>query len=149
MRTYSTRASDIERKWHVVDASGKVLGRLTTEVANVLMGKHKPKFVRNLDMGDSVIVINADKVRTTGKKAEQKIYYRHSQYLGGLKSVSLEEVMQTNPSRAIEHAVKGMLPQNRLRDRMLGRLRIYTSDKQPNLKGLIIAAPVEVASKEG
>ena len=133
MKTYSTKASDIERQWHVIDASGKVLGRMTTQVACLLMGKHKPIFSRNLDMGDFVVVTNADKIRVTGKKVKQKIYYRHSGYPGGLKSVSLEEMMRTNPSQVIEHAVKGMLPQNHLRARMMKRLRVYAGDTHPYL----------------
>jgi len=113
VKTYSVKKSDIKRQWHVIDASDKVLGRLATQVASLLMGKHKPMFSRHLDTGDFVVVINADKVRLTGNKARQKVYYRHSGYPGGLKSVSFEEMMQTHPTRVIEHAVKGMLPHNR------------------------------------
>ena len=133
MKTYSTKASDIKREWHVIDASSKVLGRLATEVASLLMGKHKPIFTRNLDTGDFVIVINADKVRVTGNKAKQKIYYKHSGYPGGLKSVSFEKMMQTKPTRVIEHAVKGMLPHNRLGARMVKKLRVYAGDAPPHL----------------
>ena len=134
MKTYSTKPSDIERQWHVVDASGKILGRMATEVARLLMGKHKPIFSPNLDTGDYVIVINADKVRFTGNnKAEQKLYYRHSGYPGGLKSISLEKTMQTNPERVIEHAVKGMLPHNRLGASMRKKLKVYAGDTHPHL----------------
>jgi len=133
MKTYSTKASDIERQWHVIDASGKVLGRLATQVASLLMGKHKPLFTRNLDMGDFVVIINADKVRVTGNKAKQKLYHRHSGYPGGLKSISLEEMMQTNPTRVIEYAVKGMLPHNRLGAKMMKKLRVYVGDTHPHL----------------
>ena len=134
MKTYSTKPSDIERQWHVVDASGKILGRMATEVARLLMGKHKPIFSPNLDTGDYVIVINADKVRFTGNnKAEQKLYYRHSGYPGGLKSVSLGKTMQTNPERVIEHAVKGMLPHNRLGAKMRKKLKVYAGDTHPHL----------------
>jgi len=133
MKTYSTKASDIERQWHVIDASGKVLGRLATQVASLLMGKHKPLFTRTLDMGDFVVVINADKVRVTGNKAKQKLYHRHSGYPGGLKSISLEEMMQTNPTRVIEYAVKGMLPHNRLGAKMMKKLRVYVGDTHPHL----------------
>jgi len=133
MKTYSTKASDIKRQWHVVDASGKILGRLATQVAGLLMGKHKPIFSRNLDTGDFVVITNADKVRVTGNKTEQKIYYRHSGYPGGLKSISLEKLLQTNPTQVIEHAVKGMLPQNRLRASMMKRLRVYAGEAHPHL----------------
>jgi large subunit ribosomal protein L13 len=133
MKTYSTKASDIERQWHVIDASGKVLGRLATQAASLLMGKHKPIFSRNLDTGDFVVIINADKVRVTGNKAEQKLYYRHSGYPGGLKSISLERMMQTNPTRVIEQAVKGMLPHNRLGASMMKKLRVYAGEEHPHL----------------
>ena len=133
MKTYSTKPSEIEREWHVIDASDKVLGRLATHVANLLMGKHKPIFSRNLDTGDFVVIINADKVRVTGNKAKQKLYYRHSGYPGGLKSVSLEKMMQTNPARVIEHAVKGMLPHNRLGAKMVKKLKVYAGDTHPHL----------------
>ena len=133
MKTYITKASDIKRKWHVFDATDQILGKLATQVANLLMGKGKPMFTRHLDTGDSVVVINADKVRVTGNKAKQKLYYRHSGYPGGLKSVSLEDMMQTHPTRVIEHAVKGMLPKNRLRASMMKRLRIYTGESHPHV----------------
>jgi len=132
MKTYSAKASDIERQWHVIDASGKVLGRLATQVAGLLMGKHKPIFSRNLDTGDFVVIINADKVRVTGNKAKQKIYYRHSGYPGGLKAISLEKMMQTNPTRVIEHAVKGMLPHTRLGASMVKKLKVYVGDTHPH-----------------
>ncbi len=132
MKTYSTKASDIKREWHVVDASDKVLGRLATQIARVLMGKHKPIFSRNLDTGDFVVVINAEKVRVTGNKAKQKVYYRHSGYPGGLKSITLEKMMQTHPTRAIEHAVKGMLPHNRLGAKIFKKLRVYAGDTHPH-----------------
>jgi large subunit ribosomal protein L13 len=133
VKTYSTKTSDIERKWHVIDASGKVLGRLATRIAGLLLGKHKPIFTRNLDVGDFVVVINADKVRVTGNKAKQKLYHRHSGYPGGLKSISLEEMIQTNPTRVIEHAVKGMLPHNRLGAEMMKKLKVYVGDTHPHL----------------
>ena len=132
-KTYSIKASDIERKWHVVDASDKVLGRLATRIAGLLMGKHKPMFCRNLDVGDFVVVINADKVQVTGNKAKQKMYYRHSGYPGGLKTVSLEKMMQTYPNRVIEHAVKGMLPRNKLNASMMKRLKVYSGDSHPHV----------------
>ena len=132
MKTYSTKISEIEREWHVIDASDQVLGRLATRIAILLMGKHKPIFSRNLDTGDFVVVINADKVRVTGNKARQKLYYRHSGYPGGLKSISLEKMMQTNPTQVIEHAVKGMLPHTRLGASMMKKLRVYVGDTHPH-----------------
>ncbi|MFC2048292.1 50S ribosomal protein L13 [Chloroflexota bacterium] len=131
-KTYSTKASDIKREWHIVDASGKVLGRLATQIANLLMGKHKPIFSRHLDTGDYVVVTNAEKVSVTGNKTKQKLYYRHSGYPGGFKSISLEMLMQTHPTRVIEHAVKGMLPHNRLSAKMMKRLRVYVGDAHPH-----------------
>ncbi len=133
MKTYSARPADIERQWHVIDASDKTLGRLSTQIARLLMGKHKPMFTPNQDTGDFVMVINADKVRVTGNKAKQKLYYRHSGYPGGLKSITLEKTMQNNPTRVIEHAVKGMLPHTRLGDRMRKRLRVYAGETHPHL----------------
>ena len=144
MKTYSTKPSEIEREWHVIDASDKVLGRLATQAANLLMGKHKPIFCRNLDTGDFVVILNADKVRVTGNKAKQKLYYRHSGYPGGLKSVSLEKMMQTNPARVIEHAVKGMLPHNRLGAKIVKKLKVYTGDTHPHL-----AQTKATAAKQG
>lgn len=133
MKTYVAKTSDIERQWHVIDASGKVLGRLATQIAGLLMGKQKPIFSRNLDTGDFVIVVNAEKVRVTGNKAKQKLYYRHSGYPGGLKSITFEKMMQTHPTRVIEHAVKGMLPHNRLGAKMIKKLRVYAGDAHPHL----------------
>ncbi|TET25262.1 MAG: 50S ribosomal protein L13 [Dehalococcoidia bacterium] len=132
MKTYSAKASDIKREWHLVDASDKILGRLATQIAKLLMGKGKPIFTPNLDSGDFVVVINAAKVRVTGNKVKQKVYYRHSGYPGGLKGVTLEKMMQTNPSRVIEHAVKGMLPHNRLGAKILKKLRVYAGDSHPH-----------------
>ena len=133
MKTYSTKAADIKREWHVFDASDQVLGRMATQIATLLMGKHKPIFNRHLDIGDFVVVTNADKVRTTGNKNKQKMYYRHSGYPGGLKSISLEEMMDQHPTRVIEHAVKGMLPKNRLRASMMTRLKVYVGETHPHL----------------
>jgi len=143
MKTYSTKASDIKREWHIIDASDKVLGRLATQIAVLLMGKHKPIFSRHLDTGDFVVVINAEKIRVTGNKTKQKLYYRHSGYPGGLKSISLERMMQTHPTRVIEHAVKGMLPHTRLRAKMMKRLRVHVGDAHP-YQGQIKATPVKV-----
>lgn len=132
MKTYATRVSDIERQWHVVDASGQTLGRLASQVASLLMGKHKPIYARHLDTGDYVIVLNAAKVRVTGKKAKQKLYYRHSGYPGGLKSTTFETMLAAHPTRVIEHAVKGMLPRNRLGSAMYRKLKVYAGDSHPH-----------------
>jgi large subunit ribosomal protein L13 len=133
MKTYSIKAAEIERQWHVIDASDKILGKLATEAAKLLMGKHKPTFSRHLDTGDFVVIINAAKVRFTGKKAGQKLYRSHSGYPGGLKTVNLERMMATNPTRVIEHAVKGMLPHNRLGAQMLKKLKVYAGEEHPHL----------------
>jgi large subunit ribosomal protein L13 len=132
MKTYSPKASDIERRWHVVDASGKNLGRLATEVAVLLKGKRKPIYSPHLDVGDYVIVVNAAKIDVTGKKLTQKIYYRHSNYPGGLRSVRLDEMLGTHPTRVIEHAVKGMLPHNRLGASMFKKLKVYAGAEHPH-----------------
>ncbi|MEE9521125.1 MAG: 50S ribosomal protein L13 [Dehalococcoidales bacterium] len=132
MKTYSVKASEIKREWHVIDAADQVLGRLATQVARLLMGKHKPIFTRNLDTGDYVVVINAGKVRVTGNKAKQKVYYRHSGYPGGLKTISYDKLMETDPTRVIEHAVKGMLPHTRLGANMMKKLRVYVGDTHPH-----------------
>ena len=133
MKTYSIKASDIKREWHVIDASGKTLGKLATQTAGLLIGKHKPIYSRNLDTGDFVIILNADKINVTGKKAKQKLYYRHSGYPGGFKSISLEKMMQTNPTHVIEHAVKGMLPHNRLGNSIMKKLKVYVGNSHPHL----------------
>ena len=132
MKTYSTKATDIKREWHVIDASDQTLGRLSTRIASLLMGKHKPIFSPNQDTGDFVVVINAEKIRVTGNKNKQKLYYRHSGYPGGLKSVSLEKMMQTHPTRAIEYAVKGMLPHTRLGAQMRKKLKVYAGSAHPH-----------------
>ncbi len=133
MKTYSVKASEINRDCHVVDAKDRILGRLATDVARLLMGKHKPMFSRHLDTGDFVVVVNAEKVLVSGNKPKQKLYYRHSGYPGGFKSITLEEMLKANPTRVIEHAVKGMLPKNRLGSSMLKKLRVYAGDAHPHL----------------
>ncbi len=133
MKTYSVKASEIEHQWHVIDATDKVLGRMATEVARLLMGKNKPMFSRHLDTGDYVVIVNAKKVRVSGNKAKQKLYYRHSGYPGGFKSITLEEMLKTKPSWVIEHAVKGMLPKNRLGNSMMKKLKVYAGDSHPHL----------------
>lgn len=143
MRTYSTKASDIQRQWHVVDASDKVLGRLATEVASLLEGKHKPVYAPHMDTGDFVIVVNASKVQVSGKKSKQKIYYRHSGYPGGLKSTNFAEMMKTHPTRAVEHAVRGMLPHNRLGAAMARRLKVYAGEAHPHRAQVSIGTKAE------
>lgn len=128
MKSYNVRAKDIQRKWYVVDATDKVLGRLASEVAAILRGKNKPIFTPNLDTGDYVIVINADKVRVTGDKNKKKIYKKHTGYPGGLRTTTFEELMARKPERAIELAVKGMLPKNRLGRDMYRKLRVYAGE---------------------
>jgi len=132
MKTYSTKLSDLEPQWHVIDASGRTLGRLATEVATLLKGKHKPIYSPHLNTGDFVIVLNAAKVRVTGKKAQQKMYYRHSGYHGGLTSTTFAKMIATHPARVIELAVRGMLPHNRLGRDMMRRLKVYPGDKHPH-----------------
>ena len=132
MKTYSPKAKDIQREWWVIDATDKTLGKIATQVANLLMGKHKPIYATHIDTGDYVVVINAAKLRVTGKKAEQKIYYRHSGYPGGLKSQSFEELFGKDPVRVMELAVRGMLPHNRLGRAMFKKLKIYTGSEHPH-----------------
>ncbi len=129
MKTYIPGADDIEKKWYVVDAKGKVLGRLATKISKILMGKHKPYYVPFLDCGDYVIVINAEKVELTGKKLDQKMYRRHTGYLGGLKETTARKMMEKHPERIITNAVKGMLPKNKLGRKMLKKLRVYKGEQ--------------------
>jgi large subunit ribosomal protein L13 len=125
MKTYSVKLTDIKREMHVIDATDKILGRVATEIASLLMGKHKAMFSRNADVGDNVTVINAEKVQVTGKKPQQKNYYRHSNYPGGLSTIPYEKMMVDHPERIILFAVDGMLPQNHLHDRVMKRLKVY------------------------
>jgi large subunit ribosomal protein L13 len=133
MKTYSAKPTDIKREHHVIDAADKTLGRLCSQIAKLLMGKHKPIYTPNQDTGDFVVVINAEKIRVTGKKTEQKVYYRHSNYPGGLKSITLGKMMQQFPTRAIEYAVKGMLPHTRLGAQMYRKLKVYAGPTYPNM----------------
>ena len=126
MKSYMAKPNEIERKWYVIDAEGKVLGRLATEIASILRGKHKPIYTPHVDTGDFVIIINADKVKLTGKKLEQKQYRYHTGYPGGLKSVSYERMMKEKPERVIQLAVKGMLPKNSLGRQMIKKLKVYS-----------------------
>ena len=125
MNTYMANPDEVGKKWYVVDASGQTLGRLASNVAAVLRGKNKPEYTPNLDMGDYVIVINADKIKVTGKKLDQKIYYRHSDYVGGMKTATLKEMMNKKPEDVIYHAVKGMLPKGPLGRSMIEKLHVY------------------------
>lgn len=125
MKSFMASPSTVERKWYVVDAEGKTLGRLASEVANVLRGKNKPTYTPHIDTGDYVIVVNAEKIQVTGKKLDQKIYYHHSEYVGGMKEATLREMMQKKPEFAITHAVKGMLPKGPLGRQMLKKLHVY------------------------
>ena len=140
MKTYMP-GSDIERKWYVVDAEGKTLGRLASEIAKVLRGKNKPEFTPHADCGDYVIVINAKKVAVTGKKLDQKIYYHHSDYVGGMKETTLREMLNTHPERVIEHAVKGMLPKGPLGRSMYKKLFVYADGEHKHQA----QKPVELA----
>lgn len=131
MKTYMPKASDVDRRWYLVDAEGKVLGRLATEIAAILRGKNKPEYTPHMDMGDFVVVVNADKLVVTGKKEQQKLYRRHTGYPSGLREVPYERMMETHPERVLEKAVRGMLPKNTLGRSMFRKLKIYAG---PNHK---------------
>jgi len=131
-KTYSAKAEEIERTWYVVDAEGKTLGRLATEVARILRGKHKPIYTPHVDTGDFVIIVNAEKIRVTGKRLDQKMYYRHSGYMGGLKETSLRTMLDKHPERVLQLAVKGMLPKNRLGRKMFKKLKVYAAPDHPH-----------------
>ena len=143
MGTYSAKTEDITRKWLVVDANGKTLGRLATAVASVLKGKTKPIYTTHVDTGDFVIVVNADKVHLTGKKLEQKTYYSHTGFPGGLKSITAGRLMKTKPEEVIKFAVEGMLPKTRLGKQMLSKLKVYAGETHPHAAQL----PVEMKIK--
>jgi len=132
MRTFSIKADEITREWFEVDAAGQTLGRLASELAKILTGKHKPTFTPHLDVGDFVVVINADKIVLTGKKLTDKFYRRHSGYPGSLREVSARDMLAKHPNRIIEYAVKGMLPQNKLRDSRLMKLKVYAGATHPH-----------------
>lgn len=132
MRTYSPKPTDVQRQWHVIDASDVVLGRLASQVATLLRGKHKPIYAPHIDTGDFVIVVNAGKVALTGRKREQKRAYRHSGYPGGIRSMSYEELLDKRPERAIQKAVKGMLPKGPLGRHMLRKLKVYAGPEHPH-----------------
>jgi len=132
MKTYHTKAENIERNWHLLDAEKQVLGRLSTKITQLLMGKHKVDYSRHADMGDYVVVINSRKVKLTGNKAAQKMYYRHSGYPGGFKKVKYSKMIGEQPEKVIELAVKRMLPDNRLRDKRMRRLKVYAEVDHPH-----------------
>jgi large subunit ribosomal protein L13 len=132
VRTYSPKAADVQRQWHVIDATDVVLGRLASQAARLLRGKHKPTFAPHVDTGDFVVVVNADKVALTGRKREQKIAYRHSGYPGGLRATSYAQLLEANPRRAVEKAVKGMLPHNSLGRHQLTKLKVYAGPDHPH-----------------
>lgn len=133
MKTVSARKETVQRSWYLVDARDKTLGRLSTEIANRLRGKHKPEFTPHVDTGDYVVVVNAEKVKVTGNKYTDKVYYRHTGYPGGIRSYTFGELMQKSPERAIEMAVKGMMPKNRLSKAMLSKLKVYAGGEHPHL----------------
>ena len=132
MKSYMASPATIEKKWYVVDATGYTLGRLASEIAKVLRGKNKPTFTPHIDTGDYVIVVNADKIKVTGKKLEQKLYYRQSDYVGGFKSTTLKEMLNKKPEMVIELAVKGMLPKGPLGRQMLKKLSVYAGPEHPH-----------------
>jgi large subunit ribosomal protein L13 len=142
IKTYTPRASEVTREWHVLDATGQTLGRLATQVAIILRGKHKPTYTPHMDMGDHVIIVNAEKIQVTGDKLNQKIYYRHSGYPGGLRSRTLDEQLAKFPTRVIESAVRGMLPRTALGKAMYGKLHVYAGPSHPH-RGQAGAAPVQ------
>jgi len=132
MKTYVTKPHEVERQWFVVDAEGQTLGRLSTRIATILRGKHKPIYSPAVDCGDYVVVINADKVKVTGRRLEQKRYYRHSGYVGGLKEITLSQQLEKFPERVLESAVKGMLPKNALGRKMFKKLKVYPGPEHPH-----------------
>jgi large subunit ribosomal protein L13 len=132
VRTFTAKTAEIKRQWYVVDAQGQTLGRLASKIAPILKGKHKPTYTPHLDCGDYVVVLNVDKVRVTGRKLDQKIYYRHSEYPGGLKSINLRDQLAQHPDRVLFAAVKGMLPKNRLGRQMIKKLKLYAGEEHPH-----------------
>ena len=132
MRTFTAKKEEIERDWFVIDAEGQTLGRLASRIAPILKGKHKPTYTPHLDCGDFVIVVNAEKVHVTGRKMDQKFYYRHSGYPGGITSISLRDQLARFPERVLQAAVRGMLPKNKLGRRMIKKLKVYAGDEHPH-----------------
>ncbi len=132
MKTFMAKKGEIERKWYVVDASDKIVGRLATKIATILRGKHKSVYTPHVDTGDFVVVVNAEKIKFTGNKLDQKMYYRHTGYIGGLKERTAKEMLEKNPEEIIRHAVKGMLPKGRLGRKLLKKLKIYRGSNHPH-----------------
>ena len=132
MSTFTQKQEEIARNWYVVDAEGETLGRLASRIAPILKGKHKPVYTPHMDCGDYVIIVNAEKVRVTGRKMDQKLYYRHSGYPGGLRSISLKDQLAKHPERVLQAAIRGMLPKNKLGRRMLKKLKVYAGDSHPH-----------------
>ena len=132
MKTYTAKPQDIRRQWHVIDADGKTLGRLATEIARRLRGKHKPEYTPHMDTGDYIVVVNAEKIHVTGNKLADKMYYRHTGYIGNLKSTNLEKLLTSHPERVIQQAVKGMMPKGPLGRSMLAKLKIYAGGEHPH-----------------
>lgn len=132
MKTMMAKESQVEKKWYIVDAEDKILGRFSTEVAKILKGKHKPIYTPHVDTGDYVIIINAEKIKVTGKKSSQKLYRHHTGFIGGLKEVSYKSMMEKHPERILKHAIKGMLPKNSLGRQMLKKLKVYVGPEHKN-----------------
>ncbi|MCF8009165.1 MAG: 50S ribosomal protein L13 [Halanaerobiales bacterium] len=132
MTTYMAKPNEVEKKWYIVDAKDKTLGRLSSKIATVLRGKHKPEYTPHVDTGDFVIVVNAEKVALSGKKWDEKMYYKHSQYPGGLKEMTYGELKKKKPEEIIRHAVDGMIPNNKLGKKMMKKLKIYAGSKHPH-----------------
>jgi large subunit ribosomal protein L13 len=146
-QTYTPALETIDRQWYVIDATGMNLGRLTTRIASILRGKHKPTFAPHMDTGDCVIILNAGKITVTGTRLTDKFYHRHSEYPGGITSVMLKDMIKTHPERVIELAVKGMLPHNRLGRQMIRKLHVYVDDKHPHEAQKPIALDIPEARK--
>jgi large subunit ribosomal protein L13 len=132
-KTYSAKPGEVDRRWYVVDAEGQTLGRLATQIADALRGKHKPQYTPHVDTGDFVVVVNAEKIRVTGKKLDEKLYYRHSGYPGGLRSRTLREQLERRPTEVIRKAVKGMLPRNKLARQQITKLKVYAGPDHPHV----------------
>jgi len=133
LKTLTPKLDDVQHKWYVVDATDQVLGRLASKVAHILRGKHKPQYAPHLDLGDHVVIINAEKIRLTGKKAQQKFYYRHTGYPGGLRSRNFSELIKKDAAFVVDHAVRGMLPHNKLGRKMIKKLNIYVGSDHPHI----------------
>lgn len=132
MKTYVTKPAEVERNWYVIDAEGQTLGRLASKIATILRGKHKPIYNPSVDCGDFVVIVNAEKIRVTGQRLDQKVYYRHSGYPGGLSEITLRRQLEKHPTRAIELAVRGMLPKNKLGRKMIKKLKVYAGEEHPH-----------------